>query len=109
VILDDDIYQRARYALMAMDVDAETLAVDVVASVGPGGHFLYEPHTRRYMKDAMHRALTHQPAPEGGFRDPVEVAREKVAWIARHHPEPLEQAQQAELARILVAAEREIG
>jgi hypothetical protein len=40
----------------------------------------------------------------------VEVAREKVAWIrANHRPEPLEQAQQAELARILVAAEREIG
>jgi trimethylamine--corrinoid protein Co-methyltransferase len=110
VILDDDIYQRARYALMEMAIDAESLAVDVVASVGPAGHFLYEEHTRRWMRDAMRRALTHQPAPDGGFRDPVEVAREKVAWIrANHHPEPLEAAQQAELARILAAAGRELG
>jgi hypothetical protein len=38
------------------------------------------------------------------------VARERVAWIrANHHPDPLEPAQQAELARILAAADREIG
>ncbi len=110
VILDDDIYQRARYALMAMDIDAETLAVDVVANVGPAGHFLYEPHTRRFMKEAMRRALTHRPAETGGYRDPVEVARDTVSWIrANHHPEPLEVAQQAELDRILAAAAAELG
>jgi trimethylamine:corrinoid methyltransferase-like protein len=110
IILDEDAYQRARYAHMTMDVDAETLAVDVVASVGPGGHFLAEPHTRTHMRTSMRRALTHEPDPRGGYRDPVEVAREKVAWIrANHHPEPLEPAQQAELARILAAAGRELG
>ena len=46
---------------------------------------------------------------DGGFRDPIEVAREKVAWILdNHHPEPLEPAQEAELGRILQAAEREL-
>jgi trimethylamine--corrinoid protein Co-methyltransferase len=110
LLLDDDIYQRARYALMALDVDEETLALDVVASVGPGGHYLAEQHTRTHMRTSLRRGLPHEPAPEGGYRDPVEVAREKVAWIrANHHPEPLETAQQAELARILAAADREIG
>jgi len=110
LLLDDDIYQRARYALMALDVDEETLALDVVASVGPGGHYLAEQHTRTHMRTSLRRGLPHEPAPEGGYRDPVEVAREKVAWIrANHHPEPLEAAQQAELARILAAADREIG
>jgi hypothetical protein len=38
----------------------------------------------------------------------VEVAREKTEWILEHHhPKPLEEAQQAELKRILAAAERE--
>jgi len=110
ILLDEDAYQRARYAHMAMDVNAETLAVDVVASVGPGGHFLAEPHTRTHMRTSMRRALTHEPAPHGGFRDPVEVARERVNWIrANHHPEPLHDAQQAELARILAAAGRDLG
>jgi trimethylamine---corrinoid protein Co-methyltransferase len=110
LILDDDIYQRARHALMALDVDEETLALDVVASVGPGGHYLAEQHTRTHMKTALRRGLPHDPAESGGYRDPVEVARERVAWIrANHHPEPLEAAQQSELARILAAADREIG
>jgi trimethylamine:corrinoid methyltransferase-like protein len=110
LLLDDDIYQRARHALMALDVDDETLALDVVASVGPGGHFLAEKHTRTHMRTSLRRGLPHELAPDGGYRDPVEVARERVAWIrANHHPDPLEPAQQAELARILAAADREIG
>ncbi len=33
-----------------------------------------------------------------------------MAWIREnHHPEPLEAAQQTELAKILAAADREIG
>ena len=54
--------------------------------------------------------LSAQPRPEGGYREPVEVAREKVSWILEnHHPAPLEDAQQAELERILEAADRELG
>jgi trimethylamine--corrinoid protein Co-methyltransferase len=110
LLLDDDLYQRARHALLALDVDEETLALDVVTAVGPGGHYLAERHTRTHMRTALHRGLPHEPAPEGGYRDPVEVARERVAWIrANHHPEPPDAAQQAELARILAAADREIG
>ncbi len=109
LILDDDIYQRARHALMALDLDDETLALDVVAAVGPGGHYLAERHTRAHMPTALRRGLPHEPADRGGYRDPVEAARDRVAWIrANHHPEPLEAQQQAELARILAAADKEM-
>jgi hypothetical protein len=54
--------------------------------------------------------LVNQPSPEGGYRDPIEVAREKTDWILEnHHPQPLEEAKQAELKRILEAAERELS
>ena len=47
---------------------------------------------------------------KGKYRDPLEVAREKVMWILEnHHPEPLEAAKQAELTRILQAADKELG
>jgi hypothetical protein len=53
-------------------------------------------------------ALTAQPDEKGIFRDPIEVAREKIDWILKNHwPEPLEENQQAELRRILQAAETE--
>jgi trimethylamine--corrinoid protein Co-methyltransferase len=110
IILDDDTYHRARFALMELEVNADTLALDTIRAVGPGGHFLAQKHTRQHMPHALLPAVTQQPGPAGAYRDPVEYARERVAWIlANHHPEPLEPAKQAELTRILAAADVEIG
>jgi trimethylamine--corrinoid protein Co-methyltransferase len=110
IILDDDLYHRARYALLDVEVSPETLAMEVIANVGPAGHFLAEHHTRTHMRDALVRGLTHQLGTTSGYRDPVDVAREKVRWILEtHHPEPLDETKQAELTRILAAADRELG
>jgi trimethylamine--corrinoid protein Co-methyltransferase len=109
IFLDNELYQRARYSLMAMGIDDETLALDVIAAVGPGGHYLAEEHTRRHMKTSLVRGLEHDLA-GGRFRDPLEVAREKAASVrANHHPEPLEAAKAVELTRILEAARAAIG
>jgi trimethylamine--corrinoid protein Co-methyltransferase len=110
IILDDDLYHRARYALLEMDVSPETLAVDVIRAVGPGGHFLGQRHTRKHMRTAMVPAITHHRDHEGKYRDPLEVAREKVRWILENYqPNRLEGAQQTELAQILGAADRELA
>ena len=109
IFLDNELYERARYSLMALDINDETLALDVIASVGPGGHYLAEEHTRKHMKYALKRGLEHDLV-NGRYRDPIEVAREKAAWVrANHHPEPLEAAKQAELTRILEAARAALG
>ncbi len=109
IILDNELYERARYSLMALDVTDETLALDVISSVGPGGHFLAEEHTRKFMKSALKRGLEHDLA-GGRFRDPVEVARERALWVrANHRPEPLDAAVQTELRRILEAASGVLG
>jgi trimethylamine--corrinoid protein Co-methyltransferase len=110
IILDDELYHRARYALMEMEVSAETLALDVIQKVGPGGHYLAQKHTRKHMRTAMKPGLAHQMTPDGKYRDPVEVAREKVRWILdNYQPEPLDKAKQAELSKIVAAADRELG
>jgi trimethylamine--corrinoid protein Co-methyltransferase len=109
IILGDDIYQRARYAIMDIDLDDEALALEAVAEVGPGGHFLGHRHTRRHMREAVKPAITHQPGPGGVFRDPLEVAREKAEWIWREYqPEPLDAAKAAELTKIIAAADAEL-
>jgi trimethylamine--corrinoid protein Co-methyltransferase len=110
IILDDELYHRARYALMTMDVRPETLALDVIQNVGPGGHFLRQKHTRKHMRTAMVPGLGHEMGSDGKYRDPREVACEKVRWILEHYqPEPLEDAKKAELTRILAAADRELN
>jgi trimethylamine--corrinoid protein Co-methyltransferase len=109
IILDDDLYHRARYSLMEFEVNPETLAVDIVNNVGPGGHFLSQKHTRKYMRTSMVRAVIHQLNSTGKYRDPVEYAREKVAWILEnHHPEPPPSDVQKEIERIISAADREL-
>jgi trimethylamine--corrinoid protein Co-methyltransferase len=110
IILDDDLYHRARYALLSMDVSPETLALDAIRDVGPGGHFLRQKHTRKHMRTAMVPAITHSRDTQGKYRDPLEVAREKVTWILENYqPAPLEAAQRVELAKILATADRELG
>jgi trimethylamine--corrinoid protein Co-methyltransferase len=109
LIMDNDIYQRARHYLMALEVNAETLALDTIHAVGTGGHFLAQKHTRQHMGTALKRGISHQVGPDGKYRDPREVAIETVKWILEnHHPEPLEGSKQAELTRILAAADKEL-
>jgi trimethylamine--corrinoid protein Co-methyltransferase len=108
IMFDDDIYHRTRFALQQIDVSPETLALDVINAVGPGGHFLAQKHTRRHMRTSMVRALTHQLGTDGKYLPPREVARERIRWILENHqPEPLKEKVATELSRILKAAEKE--
>jgi trimethylamine--corrinoid protein Co-methyltransferase len=110
LVLDTDIYHRVRIEAAGLDLSAEQLALDVIKEVGPRGYYLRNRHTRQHLRRLEFSDLTAQPDDDGGFRDPLEVAREKSEWIvANHFPEPLEAAQQAELKAILSAAEAEIG
>jgi trimethylamine--corrinoid protein Co-methyltransferase len=109
IILDSDLYNRARYELRGMEVTPETLAADVIAHVGPGGHFLAEKHTSKHMRTEMVRSMNQQLDARGKYRDAVECAREKVTWILKnHHPEPPSANVQKEIDRILAAADREM-
>jgi trimethylamine--corrinoid protein Co-methyltransferase len=110
LIMDSDLYHRARYYLTALDVNDETLALDAIRAVGPGGNFLGQKHTRQHMRASLVRGITHELDAHNHYRDPHEVARERVRWILEnHHPEPLEDSKQLELTRILSAAEKELG
>jgi len=109
IFLDNELYQRARQSLVALEINDETLALDVIANVGPSGHYLAEEHTRTHMKHSLKRGLEHDLV-NGRYRDPLEVARERAAWVrANHHPEPLGATEQAELTRILEAARAALG
>ncbi len=109
LILGDDIYRRARYSVMDIEWGDEETALDAIAEVGPGGHFLGNRHTRRHMREAVKPAITHVLGTDGAMRDPVAVARERAEQLWREYrPEPLEEDKAAELARILAAADNEL-
>jgi trimethylamine--corrinoid protein Co-methyltransferase len=110
LVLDSDIYHQVRIDAAGLDTSREALAVDLVKAVGPRGHFLGQRHTREQMRKLEFSELVAQLHEGGGYRDPIEMAREKTEWILQnHHPQPLSEQQQAELARILRAADGELG
>ena len=111
LILDDDLYHRARHAFLDIPMDEESLALDVIDSVGPGGHFLAQAHTRRHMRDAVLRAVNQELAPDGQhYRDPVEVARERALDILENYrPESLADAVRDELRSIVAAADEAVN
>jgi trimethylamine--corrinoid protein Co-methyltransferase len=110
MLLDDDLYHRAANAFRDLDLNDETLALDVIDAVGPGGHFLAQPHTRRHMKETVERSIGQQIGPDGvHYRDPLEVARERgLAILERYRPEPLGEDKQRELRRIVAEADAEL-
>jgi trimethylamine--corrinoid protein Co-methyltransferase len=93
-------------------VSGDGLALDIIADVGPGGHFLAQKHTRRHLRDVWIPQLT-QPRPTMDGTPPPDIRQRARAEfdriLAEHEPEPLEEAAQAELRAILDAAERELG
>ncbi len=65
-----------------MQVDEDTLALDAIAQVGPGGQFLGSKHTRRHMREVQWRpTLLNRDSREnwvaGGALDLAERARRK--------------------------------
>ena len=89
ILLDADVYHRVRNEAAGLDTSPEALALEVIKEVGPRGHYLAHRHTRTHLRQRQFSQLTGQPRLGGGYRDPLEVAREKVDWIlANHHPNP---------------------
>ncbi len=73
-VLDDELLGALRTAREPIVVSDETLALDVVAAVGPGGTMLGQAHTRRHARARRH---TDRPAAQSIMnRDPYE------SWIS---------------------------
>ncbi len=55
MLLDADLLQMVAKMLEPVPVDADSLAVDTIAEVGPGGHFFGTAHTQARYRDAFYR------------------------------------------------------
>jgi trimethylamine--corrinoid protein Co-methyltransferase len=110
LVLDTESFEAAHLYARSLEVDEEDFALDVIKAVGPRGHYLAQRHTRTEIRKWKLSELVNQPDGEGGYRDPVEVAREKTEWILENHrPQPLEEAQSQALKGVLGTAESEFG
>lgn len=110
MLLDCEIFGLVAKMMEGIAVDEETLAVEAVREVGPGGTFLTHPHTRRHLRGLWRNSFLDR-RPYGVWEEKkdgaADWALEKARKIlARHEPSPLEPRLEAELGRIIAAREQ---
>jgi len=110
LLFDDEIIQAVQTMGEGLNINSETLALDEIMAVGPGGHFLDRNFTVDNIRKLWQPGLTRNWAAENqDFRDPLETAAEKTRWILdNHQPKPLDGKAATELKRIIKAAEGEL-
>jgi trimethylamine---corrinoid protein Co-methyltransferase len=108
VILDAELFDVICTILEGIPSSEETLALEAIAEVGPGGNFLAHPHSLRHLREQwMPRTFgrgTWEAWQEAGRPEPRDRAREEVRRIlADHRSEPLPEDVDRELVRIIEA------
>jgi trimethylamine--corrinoid protein Co-methyltransferase len=95
VVIVDEYVSLNRRLFAGVEVTPETLAIETIAAVGPGGEFLSAPHTARHVRTAQWRPtiINRKGRPEwekDGAPDLREKARRKALHLLEtHQPTPL--------------------
>lgn len=89
LVIDDELLALAKRLFRGFTVEDETLALDLIERIGPGGDFMTERHTVEWLRRGEHYFswLFHDSDVLEGKRTVEELAREKVDHIrASHRP-----------------------
>ena len=113
LVIDNEIIDYALRFVEGFEVNDDTLAVDIIDKVGPGGIYLGEKHTVQHFRERWMSRLSdissYETWEKQGSRSIDEVAREKVREIlATHKVTPLPEDVEKEIGRILKRAEAEL-
>jgi trimethylamine---corrinoid protein Co-methyltransferase len=116
LFLDNELMAYVKRIARGFEVTQETLGVDVVGQVGPGGNYLVEDHTLRHFRNeiwvpgsAWTRATWDGWEHGGRMTMEERIVVEVKQILASHRTEPLEESLVRELDRIVDAARRELA
>ena len=105
MMLDCEIYAIIHKMMAGIPVDDESLALETIHAVGPGGNYLAQKHTRRHMRELwLPRYFDRRPYNiwEEHKDDGRDWARQKARQLrAEHQPIPLEAGLEKELSRMI--------
>ncbi|MGD0612933.1 MAG: trimethylamine methyltransferase family protein [Anaerolineales bacterium] len=110
MMLDCEIFSIVQKMMEGIVVNEETLALDTIAAVGPGGNFLAGKHTLAHMRDLFlpefmdRRPYNEWEAKRDDARDWALAKARKL--LSSHQPEPLDPKLSAEMTRIIASAEK---
>lgn len=113
MMLDCEIFSIVHKMMQGIEVNEETLALETIAKVGPGGHFLAQKHTRQHVRDIFRPEFMDR-RPYSEWETKKDDARDWALAKARrilqeHQPEPLDPKLSAEMAKMIDALENELA
>ena len=109
MMMDCEIYSIIHKTMQGIVVDDETLALDTIAAVGPGGNFLSQKHTLKHMRDLFlpqfmdRRPYNEWEAKKDDARDWALAKARKT--LETHQPDPLDGKISTEMAKIIASLE----
>ena len=105
MMMDCEIFSIIHKTLQGIIVNDETLALDTIRAVGPGGNFLSQKHTLKNMRDLfLPQFMDRRPFSEWEARkdDARDWALDKARrTLDSHKPDPLDEKLSAEMAKII--------
>ncbi|MGD9344497.1 MAG: trimethylamine methyltransferase family protein [Candidatus Aminicenantes bacterium] len=114
IVICDDLVGYARRITGGIEVNDETLALDVVDTVGPGGNYLMEEHTLKYFKKEtwyppLFERKIYEKWEAEGQKTLTKRANERVLDILEsHQPEPLPNNVHNKIRKIIERAEQKM-
>ena len=109
MMMDCEIFSIIHKIMQGIVVNDETLALDTIAVVGPGGNFLSQKHTLKHMRDLFlpqfmdRRPYNEWETKKDDARDwALAKARKK---LETHQPDPLDDRIRVEMANIISSLE----
>ncbi len=106
MLLDCELFDLIARITEGFDADEDTLATEVIDSVGPGGHFLDQDHTLAHMRELWRSSYFSRESWEdwraAGKPEPRDRARARAEEIlATHEPHPLPGGAAEEIRKVV--------
>jgi len=115
VVMADEVIGMVQRVMAGVQINQETIMLDLIEQVGPGGHFLAEERSARLCRREVWvpSLLDRDPYVAWGRKGAPKIeerARAKVQQLlSSHNPKPLPVGVQQEIDKILEAAENRVG
>jgi trimethylamine--corrinoid protein Co-methyltransferase len=107
LVIDDEINRIAFRAVEGFEIDGERLATEAIDRVGPGGNFVADMHTLRFLRgERFSPKLQYRASREAweaaGSKTFVQRAKDRaIAILEEHEPNPLPEDVSKELDKLV--------
>lgn len=114
LVISNEVIGRTRRLLKGIATDKESLGVESIMRVGPGGNFLGDPHTAKNFRNNWFPDISdfnnYENWTANGSKTMIDRARERIRHILEtHQPQPVSEDVRKQLNEILRKAKEKVG